>query len=1053
MYIISIRERKRKGVTMTCLDEQGNHHRVDREFTPHFFVVDLPPRYRKDHRTAVIEPVPGLLPYIGYTSKPPDVLKFTTHERSLPTWSQVFETRTPLTRQFLEANNMAPGWNDLSTGRLPEKTDTPNLNICSFDIECYSQSRAFPDPSKPSDCVTMIAMSFQRLHGGPIHNHVLSLDATSFTEGSTVVEQFKTEEELLQRFAQVVSERDPDVLTGYNIDNFDMHYIDARLQDKTVFYQTLSRYPDMTAKLHAKMFRSKQKGEIKTSRWQIPGRFCIDLLPLVRAHNATLKYDKKYKSCKLDDVCKQELNGASKTGFTYEDIFRAHETKDNAQNRKLVEYNIQDCILVLQLQSKLQFILTALQMSEISFTPIDDVLHCGVTARITNLLSRTVHAAGYYFNQSMIAEETDAKPFQGAHCFPVVKAIHKKPILGVDFASLYPSIIRRYNIDPSTLVLSKAELLPTDTSMERTLSDSGTETATFITGKPLAPIPTLLRDLGEARTAVKKRLKTDKHLYAVLNAKQMAIKVCMNSFYGFLGSTSFGHRELGASVTAYGRDLIRGTADHILENYSKSVVVGGDSVTGDTPLLLKLPDGSVDIKTIETLGGGRWTEYGGGDKEQCVVDVQVWSDQGWNKVIRVIRHETSKQMYRICTHTGFVDVTEDHSLLLENGQEVKPKDVTIGTNLLHSFPEQFETTVMVNVTKEEAFYLGVSFADTEKDKFKKVPQAILNGTREVRRSFLDGCCATSPLDFCVKGKLGAQGVYYVIRSLGYKHVTITLDKPNLFRIKNGKLTKHPHAIKKIIRLPPQSTFVYDIETTNGHFGAGVGQMVVHNTDSVYFSVGDDEDLKECFRVGEEICKAINDKYGYPIVLEMEKVYYPMLYLAKKSYAAIMYESPTDTPTNIDIKGIAVARGACSAMTRKTQLDVIKAVFASPTNSWQVVKDIIREAIFLLRQKAKGDLVKTVKLGAGYKNPSRQISVCVVEKMVARGQEEPTPGERVPYLVAKSKKRKRITDHVDHPDYISKNDLDYDYYVDSQILKPLKRFLDILQPNWKKDDIY
>jgi DNA polymerase delta subunit 1 len=794
MYLLKIRERKRKGVTLTCVDKQGKHHRIDRDFVPHFYVVDLPPRYMKDHRTAVIEPVSGIKPYIGYTSKTQEVLKFTTHKRRLNTWGQVYETRTPLTRQFLEEHNLSPGWNDIEVGRLPEMTDTPDLYTCSFDIECYSPSREFPDPNKPSNRITSIAMAFRRLHGGIIHKYVLSLDA----EAGDYVEHMQTEEALLQRCAEVVSELDPDVLMGYNIDNFDMSYIDIRLQDKDRFYKKLSRYPDMRAKMHAMTFSSKQKGDIQTSRWKIPGRVCIDLLPLVRAHNSTLKYDNKYKSCKLDDVCKQEL-GASKTGFTYEEIFRAHETKDKEQNQKLVEYNIQDCVLVLELQDKLQFILTALQMSEISFTPVDDVLHRGVTARITNLLSRTVHAAGFYFNTSVTEEKKDQKPFQGAHCFPVIKAVHTNPILGVDFQSLYPSIIRRYNIDPSTLVLSKSELLPTDTTTERTLSDTGPGVAIFVNGKPMAPIPTLLRELGEARKAVKKRMKTEKQLYSVLNAKQMAIKVCMNSFYGYLGSTSFGYRELGASVTAYGRDLIRGTADYVLENYPGSVGVGGD------------------------------------------------------------------------------------------------------------------------------------------------------------------------------------------------------------------------------------------------------------TDSFYCHLGvPDMDLKECFRIGNEICEAINHKYGYPIVLEMEKVYKPMIYLAKKCYAAVMYESPTDTP-RIDIKGIAVARGDCSIMTRKLQLDVINAVFNNPTEPWPVVKEIITEAVTLLKQKDKNDLIKTVKLGTSYKNPSGQVSVNVVARMKKRGQEEPLPGERVPYLVTRNKKRKRISDRADHPDHVAKGELDYEYYIDSQILKPLKRFLDIL--NLNRDKLY
>jgi DNA polymerase elongation subunit (family B) len=85
----------------------------------------------------------------------------------------------------------------------------------------------------------------------------------------------------------------------------------------------------------------------------------------VRDHNKTLKFDRRYPSCKLDDVCKQELN-AQKTGFSYEEVFTAHETKESVANGKLVEYNVQDCDLVLALETKLQIILGLLQLSETS---------------------------------------------------------------------------------------------------------------------------------------------------------------------------------------------------------------------------------------------------------------------------------------------------------------------------------------------------------------------------------------------------------------------------------------------------------------------------------------------------------------------------------------------------------------------------------------------------------------------------------------------------------------------------------------------------------------
>jgi hypothetical protein len=353
----------------------------------------------------------------------------------------------------------------------------------------------------------------------------------------------------------------------------------------------------------------------------------------------------------------------------------------------------------------------------------------------------------------------------------------------------------------------------------------------------------------------------------------------------------------------------------------------------------------------------------------------------------------------------------------------------------------------------------------DKGKNKKVPLSILNGTRDIRRSFFDGyylgdgCKSqeqrTGALDFCVKGKIGAQGLYYIVRSLGHNHVTITTrdDKMDIFRIKAylGGLTKHPNAIKKIIVLPPQTTYVYDIETENGHFGAGVGQLVVHNTDSVYFTIPqDDNDLVKSFEIGQSICTIIGERYGAPIELEMEKVYRPMVYVAKKMYAAIMYESPTDTG-KLDVKGLSLVKGDSSQFTRKLQLDVINAIIHDPISCWVKVKTLVVDAIQIIKTVDKKDLVKQVKLGSDYKNPDGVIAVQVAKRMKIRGQQEPQPGESVQFLVQKVHTSKRVCDRADHPGVVT--ELDYDYYIDRQIIKPITRILDVVKADWRKYILY
>ena len=171
-----------------------------------------------------------------------------------------------------------------------------------------------------------------------------------------------------------------------------------------------------------------------------------------------------------------------------------------------------------------------------------------------NLVSKYVHDEGFYINsienptKKRRAQELIPAGFQGDHCFEPVVGIQSGFVLGVDYQSLYPSVIRRYNIDPSTLVLSET----TVSTHQVRLTDNKGDFATFVSDAPIAPIAKLLEELGKSRVSVKKLMKTCTGIeYSIMNQKQLAIKVMMNSTCGFLGTGTgpIGHPELAAAVT------------------------------------------------------------------------------------------------------------------------------------------------------------------------------------------------------------------------------------------------------------------------------------------------------------------------------------------------------------------------------------------------------------------------------------------------------------------------------------------------------------------------
>jgi DNA gyrase/topoisomerase IV subunit B len=280
-----------------------------------------------------------------------------------------------------------------------------------------------------------------------------------------------------------------------------------------------------------------------------------------------------------------------------------------------------------------------------------------------------------------------------------------------------------------------------------------------------------------------------------------------------------------------------------------------DSVSGDTPLVLR-KNNQIEIKTIDSLCD-YWIFD---DKEYGNTDYQVWTETGWTKIHQVIRHKVTKRMYRVLTNNGVVDVTEDHSLIDSNNKDITPKDCKIGTKLLHSFPDIKPNNY--NITESEAYILGRHWANPSPpyiicftkcfqpnneiiEKYASlfdepsVPTEILNSPLNIRQGFFFGlydeynkdpeiCCNT----FNFTSKIIAQSVYILCHSIGY-NIILTYDVGTYLITITKREIKSDDSIQEIIDLGYVDQYVYDLETDNHHFQAGIGKIIVHNTDGTH----------------------------------------------------------------------------------------------------------------------------------------------------------------------------------------------------------------------------
>jgi DNA polymerase elongation subunit (family B) len=680
-----------------------------------------------------------------------------------------------------------------------------------------------------------------------------------------------------------------------------------------------------------------------------------------------------------------------------------------------------------------------------------------------------------------------------------------------------------------------------------------------------AIMPSILQELLKARKDTRKLIPQtpDEFMKNVLDKRQLAYKVTANSLYGQLGAktSTFYEPDIAASTTATGRLLLTFAKKVVEECYAdtnmetkygfvntKAEYVYGDSVANYTPIYIKTND-IIDILTIEQLaekyGNNNWikcVEPGKQEKEFCELEnVETWTEKGWTKLYRVIRHQLAshKKMLRVLTHTGCVDVTDDHSLVKSDGTEISPKDCIIGLELLHKDLPLFDVNE-VTITEKEAQIMGFFFGDGScgtydcssgrksswalnnssllllneyqnlcklvypqldwkimdtiessgvyklspnsngqygkissfvnmyrtkmySENTKIIPLEILYSDEHIQKAFWKGMYDADGdkdkngyIRIDQKNQLSACLIYLLAKNLGYSvSINTRNDKQDIYRITltTKKQRKNPIAIKKLYEID-YTGYVYDLTTDNHHFAAGVGNMIVHNTDSVFFKFNltnketgekilGDKALELSIEIAQEACHQVSKVLKQPHDFEYEKTFMPFCLLSKKRYVSIKYEfDPTKGKRNE--MGIVLKR--------RDNAPIVKDVYGGVIDILMKEKNIQKAIDYVhkcLQDLVDGNvpiekLIITKSLRSFYKNPQGVAHKVLADRIGQRDPgNKPTSGDRIPfvYIVTKaSAKGKKVLqgDRIETPAFIKENNLqiDYSFYITNQIMKPL-----------------
>jgi DNA polymerase elongation subunit (family B) len=744
-----------------------------------------------------------------------------------------------------------------------------------------------------------------------------------------------------------------------------------------------------------------------------------------------------------------------------QDIFRLH--RGSAEDRAIVgRYCIQDCDLVIELYKKLEVFNNAMSMANVCSTPISYIFVRGQGIKAESLIFKACRERGVLIpvlpapKQKGDGSEEDS--YEGAIVLdPVPGFYHQSPIGVADFASLYPSTIESENISHDSLVWVKdytydGDLIgvvfgnddfaecegygytdiefdiwrpdPADTRKHPVKIKMGRRVCRY--AQPLdgskSTLPEIIRSLLAARKAKRKEAEkeTDPERAALLDAEQLAYKLTGNSLYGQLGSGTFKVRlqHLAASTTAYGRKQIMfakavierfytGDRDKRCDMKCEAKVVYGDSVTGDTPLLVADSPSSIPrFEAIECLGNYKgWGAWRGSKESQVPEEpLYVWTDKGWTQIKYIMRHKLApeKKLYRITTRGGYVDVTSDHSLLLPDGTEVKPSEVGLGTKLLHS---------KYNCPPE---WLDIVCNNKEEERYN-IHRYKLQRAREWLRDM--------------------NGVEFSEKDTEIYHI-------------------------QELNHPGPDVYVYDLETENHHFAIGPGALVVHNTDSLFveFNPRDVETGERLTgREARQACIDLTAEAGHlvtqvlkpPHDFEFDKIFDPMLMFSKKRYAGLMFENNADEFVH-KYMGIALKR--------RDNAPIVKTIFGGAMKKLLLEKDIVG-ATMLVKQLCDelvagkvslNQLTITKSLRADYADPTRIAHKVLADRIAARDPgNAPASGDRIGFVYIRPKPGQQDAklqgDRIETPGYVREKGLsaDYKFYIEHQIQNPVSQMFGIL----------
>ena len=523
---------------------------------------------------------------------------------------QHFEADVLFTTRFLIDRGLTGGVsspkNRVDYTQLKPIEIKSKTRLCMIDLEC-SDDKGWPDPEH-SEIICITAWdSFEKKYmtfllsprEGTEEEICRKYGKGGFENGCFVEENhgvliYRDEKIMLQEFSRYIQDRDPDVISGWNVAAFDVPYLLGRFAALELDSSDLARLPG------------------QTNRPEIRGRAIFDLLSGYQKMNLTRKESYRLDAIAEDELKENKVHFKGKIG----DLWR-----ENPAN--LVNYNYQDVRICVMLEEKKEIVGFFREMSRYVGMPLDRTTSS--SAIVDTFVLRKAHGR---FVLPSKGDNTGEK-FEGAVVFDPVKGLHENVIV-LDLKSLYPMIMMTLNSSPDTKDAKGTLWAPNGVRFKST---------------PDGLVREILKELLEKRDVLKterNKYEYGSYEYKKIDTEQAVIKIITNTYYGVSGNPQFRlmDREIGAAVTSTGRAILEWSRK-IIESEGYTVIAGD---TDSNAVLIPEEDREKTILIAKHLEKLLNASYGEFAKKTLNADVHYFSTK-FEKLYRRFFSGGTKKRY------------------------------------------------------------------------------------------------------------------------------------------------------------------------------------------------------------------------------------------------------------------------------------------------------------------------------------------------------------------------------------------------------------------------